>query len=272
MELARLTAAGLLVALAAGCAGGGAPGIVSQAAIGENACGPAAVLNALLWGRPELRAVAARLPGETAEQKVLALIERYGRRPSEAYGPPRTRYADASGVTWVDLTALVNDLLAEHGIAPLRGRYLDRSAGEALEDHVRRVHRALQGSLRRGVPALLSLRSFAPTRRSGGEGYEWSGLMGHWVTVVSVQEEVAENEKGFRFTYLDPATGKAEHGYVFCDEARNFTAAKGDAERWEWKGDRPFLLVTAPSLRLLTQSQSWHVRTIVTVNYAVYAD
>ena len=36
----------------------------------------------------------------------------------------------------------------------------------------------------------------------------------------------------------------------------------------EWISDRPFLLVTAPSLRLGTQAQPWHLRTIIILNFA----
>ena len=89
--------------------------------------------------------------------------------------------------------------------------------------------------------------------------------------MTAVPERIDDGEKGFRFTYADSFTGRLETGYAHVDEARNFTAAKGDEKRWEWLTDRPFLLVTAPTLRLSTQKQPWQLRTIITINYAVYA-
>ncbi len=83
---------------------------------------------------------------------------------------------------------------------------------------------------------------------------------------------LAVNEMGFRFGYADSATGRIDYGYAYVDEARDFIAAKGNAEKWEWLHDRPFLLVTAPSLRLRTQTVPWSARTIIILNYAIYRD
>jgi hypothetical protein len=90
------------------------------------------------------------------------------------------------------------------------------------------------------------------------------------VTVVEVPASLPENEKGFRFGFADPYTGRVEYGYVHAEEARNFTAARGNAEVWEWVTDRPFPLVTAPSLRLKTQDAPWFARTLITLNHAVF--
>ena len=120
------------------------------------------------------------------------------------------------------------------------------------------------------MPVITSFRSFAPSWNEKKKEWEWEGLFQHFVAVVSVQETLAEGEKGFSFAYADSHTGRLEHGYANIDEARNFTAAKGNTERWVWRTDRPFLLVTAPSLRLKTQEQPWYVRTIITLNYGVF--
>jgi hypothetical protein len=134
---------------------------------------------------------------------------------------------------------------------------------EPLEAHLRRIHGLLGGSIRRGVPVVTSIRSFAPRPPAAGGEPVWTGLDGHYVTVTAVQERIDDGEKGFRFTYADSFTGKLETGYAWVDEARNFTAAKGDAKRWEW--------VTAPSMRLSTQKQPWHARTIIILNFAITA-
>jgi hypothetical protein len=52
----------------------------------------------------------------------------------------------------------------------------------------------------------------------------------------------------------------------------DFTAAKGNAEKWEWLTDRPFLCIVAPSLRLQTQTTPWSSRTVIILNYAIYRE
>lgn len=251
------------------CAGQNAPPLVKQARLGENACGPCAVVNALLHAAGPYRGIMGTIEGESPHAKAEDLIRRFSSTPSEAYDGEMA-YAPERGITWVDLAVCLNTLLAGRGIPPLENSFLDRHKDEALDEHVRRIHHLLAESIRKGMPVVTSIRSFAPKQRDDGK-HEWAGLHGHYITILSVQERVADGEMGFRFTYSDSFTGKIETGYAFADKARNFTAAKGDGKQWEWVPDRPFLLITAPTLRLGTQKQPWHLRTIITLNHAVYA-
>lgn len=255
-------------AVAAGEAERNPPPVVSQTTLGENACGPCAVVNALLRTQAPYRKVLDSLPGEKPLDKAQELIRWFSQRPSDAY-PGEKAYQPERGITWVDMTASFNELLRSQNVPLLEGTYLDRKRDEDLSVHLERVHALLATSIRKGVPVVISVRSFAPVQEKGE--YVWSGFTGHYVTVTAVQERIDDEEKGFRFSYTDSFTGKVETGYAHIDEARNFSAAKGDAKRWEWLPNRPFLLVTAPSLRLSTQNQPWHLRTIIILNYAVYA-
>lgn len=243
--------------------------VVSQAPLGENACGPCATVNALLRAQAPYRKPLDSLTGDKPVEKAQELIRRFSQRPSTAY-PGEKAYQPERGITWVDLTASLNAWFGEQHLPQMEGAYIDRKPDEDLGAHMRRIHSLLAASIRKGVPVIVSVRSFAPEPKEDGN-HVWKGLDGHYITVTAVQERLADDEKGFRFTYADSFTGKLETGYAHVDEARNFTAAKGDARRWEWLADRPFLLVTAPSLRLGTQKQPWHLRTLIILNYAVYA-
>ncbi len=234
-----------------------------------NACGPCAVVNALLRAKAPYRNALEPLGGDTPSDKARNLIGRFSKTPSQAYDGEMA-YKPERGITWVDMTACFNALLKERQAPSLKGSYLDRHRDESLGNHLRRIHGILAVSIRKGMPVVTSVRSFAPKPKEDGE-HVWSGLNGHYVTITTVQERMDKDEKGFRFTYADPFTGRLDTGYAHVDEARNFTAAKGDEKRWNWVSDRPFLLVTAPSLRLSTQKQPWHLRTIIILNYAVYA-
>ncbi len=267
-SLGFLAAAGLLSSPAAPPPQDDPP-VVAQETLGENACGPCAAVNALLRARAPWRDALKALEGETPLDKAGDLLKRFSRSPSEAY-PGEMAYDPKRGITWRDLEACFNAFLRERQAPPLKGDYLDRRSDESLDGHLRRVHDLLAASIRKGVPVVTSVRSFAPRLNDGGE-YVWTGLNGHYVTVTAVQERIDDGEKGFRFTYADSFTGRIEKGYAHVDEARNFTAAKGDSKRWEWRTDRPFLVVTAPSMRLSTQKQPWYLRTIIILNFAVYA-
>ncbi len=242
--------------------------IVGQAKVGEFACGPCAIYNTLVCGDPKLCAVAAELPGDDAFAKIRYLIDKYGLKPSEEYGGKKPRYDDKSGVTWHDLRHFVNDVLRDHQVPPVEGRYLDRDKGETPLEQLRRVHALLRESLAAGFPPILAVRSFYAKQEK--DTFLWNGLCGHWVTVVDLPRSIPDREKGFRFGFADPGSGRVEYGYAYAEVVRDFTAAKGNAERWEWISGRPFLLLTAPALPLYTQKAPWHSRTIVTLNYAVY--
>jgi hypothetical protein len=269
MNITVARALALLMLFAAACLGEPQqkPPVLNQKHIGESACGPCSVINALAWGDQALRRRLAELPGDTLQAKVQGIIDTFGPKPSVAY-EGKSRYRAADGMTWLDVPPFFNDALQGSGKS-VTGAYMDRGAGESLDAHLRRVHGRLKRSIDAGVPVVTSLRSFAPKFNEQDEKYLWEGLHGHWVTIVAVSDEPADNQKGFTFKYADPGTGRVEHGYLWYDEARNFTAARGDAQKWEWLPNRPFLLVTAPSLRLNTQRQPWHLRTIVTLNYVV---
>jgi hypothetical protein len=243
--------------------------IVGQAKIGNMACGPCALYNCLNWGDAKLQQVADRLPGEDAAAKVRGLIKEYGTRSSEAYGEPETRYTDKRGITWVDMRHFADDVLRAHRAGGVGGSYLDRRQREQPAEQAHRVHRILRQSLDAGFPPLIAFRSFVAKQASKDKEFLWEGLLGHWVTLVELPAKLADNEKGFRFGYVDPDTGKLEYGYAHAEEARNFTAAKGDMKKSEWVSNRPFLLVTAPSLRLKTQEAPWFARTTIVLNYAV---
>src|SRR5688572_10972471 len=61
------------------------PAVVKQEAIGDMACAPCAVLNMVVSGSDNVRACGSALPGDTPEQRVRALIDTHGSKPSTTY-------------------------------------------------------------------------------------------------------------------------------------------------------------------------------------------
>lgn len=249
--------------------------VVRQEKIGDMACGPCAVCNMIAWGSQDLRQCGATLPGETPDQRASALIEKYGSRASMTYLKGRNRYTAEHGIVAEDLCGFINDFLGEHGTVRVQGDYLDRTKDEPPGDHLRRVHSLLSKSLKDGVPPIVDLRSFVA--RPAGWDYKWEGLMGHFVAVIGIDPAIEEGESGFRFRYADSYTGLIETAHVHVERARNFSATRAFSvspdgmEQWEWITDYPYLVVTSPSLRLLTQKEPWHARTMIVLRYAVVA-
>ena len=209
--------------------------------------------------------------GETAAAKAREIIKRYGQRQSPTDRDGRAVFRK-DGVGWQDMTRLANWVRKDRGLPKLSGGYLDRKKNEDLGAHLARVHGLLKTSLDSGVKPIVSFRAFAPKFYEENDLWIWDPLAGHFVTLLEIQEEIAEGEKGFRFRYADSGTGKIETGYIYLSEARNFVAIKGGRRDWKWVDQRPFLLVQAPSLRLRTQEQDWFLRVTITLNHAVYFD
>jgi hypothetical protein len=241
--------------------------IVRQDAIGAYSCGFCALYHSLAWGGKELAAAATKLAGKSDADKVEQLIARYGAKPSEAYGAKRARYVASSGITWSDLGVATGELFADAGLGKVVSGYLDRQQDELHPAQARRIHRLLADSLAAGMPPLLSIRSFSVREVDGKK--QWQSVLGHWVTVVDVQPELGDGEQGFRLGFVDSETGRLQWGYAFADDTRWFKAVKGDAEKWEWLADSPFLVLAAPKPGLATGDEPWSTRTVVTLNYAI---
>lgn len=244
---------------------------VDQHTVGSKACGPASVLNALIFGNRRFRAACKKIEGKSPGEKLAALIEKWGETRSGDYGKGN-RWRSGGGVSPHDLRDMINDALGARGAERLTGRFLDRTPGEDPGKYVKRVHASFRRSLEKGVPVIVSLRSFAPDRTGKNESIVWNGLGGHYVLLYKVPESLEAAERGFSFEYLDPNGPKIGTGYIYFEGLRNFTAAKGNSEKWIWLKDSPFLLVNAPSLNTLKlQKQKWYWRTIVTLNHAIGA-
>jgi len=218
----------------------------------------------------------------TAPEAIGPLYWRSSTEQTDAAKPPplvprSVGWLILDGIAWEDLAHLTQDLHRDLGLTqPILGRYLNRHEGESDQDHLLRVHRLLTQSLNSGLPPIISFRSFVAHRNSSGRtgadgnkaSHYWEGLMGHFVTIVRV-DAMEEGELGFRFRFADSTTGKLATGYAFLETGQKFAAVRGSGPRSEWLKGRPFLLVSAPSIRLKTEGRVWHERTIITLNHAV---
>lgn len=250
--------------------------VVAQTKIGDKACGPCSVLNALKWGGRHERSAVKELPGGNDLDRVRELISNYGAVPSEV-NKNRPRYREKGGMTYQELLAMTQDVLADAGLKPVTGAFFDRQENDAPKAHLRRVYDQLRTSLDAGFPPMVIIRSFAPGKpekpKKDGDGFVWNGLYGHWVAVVGLPDELPEGAFGFTVQLADSWTGQVQEGYVYEEQFRNFTAAKGDDLKWEWpKTPRPFLLITLPGLSLGMADTPWYLRGHLTFNYGIFRE
>lgn len=244
--------------------------IVDQRSINEFACGPCCIVNSITHSEPGAGLTVQHLDGESGAEKARFIIDRYGSRASASHDDSVRINGRFTGMSPEDLVLTFNEILDDGGCEMnVAGAFLNRRPDESIQGNLTRVHSLIRGALDAGLPPLFSVRAFVARQKEGDSAPLWHALTTHYVVIDSVQDELRPNESAFSFQYLDSFTGQRELGYIYAEEARNFTAAMGDAEHWEWLNNRPFPLVLSPSLRLKTQEQEFQARTIITANFLV---
>lgn len=243
--------------------------VLDQMAVSKIGCGPTAILHSLRFGNDARRAAFDAVPGDGAE-KIKLIMDVHARKPSGEYQKGERLRGD--GIACRDLTDMMNEVLAEAKLPAVEGIFLNREKHETPEALLRRVHGRMARSLEAGVPVIVSLRTFAaqPDRKKA-DGYSWHGLHGHYIVVTRIPRELSEFDRGFPFTYLNSDPGKMESGYIYAETVRGFCAIRGNDEDFEWLEDSPFLLITAPKLKMKTQNQPWWARTTITLNFGLFA-
>ena len=254
-------------------------GVIGQTRVGEAACGPCALANALTHGDPGGRRAFQQLSAGSPEGRVETLIALYGTKSSETYGPRRMRYSADAGLTAEDMPHLANEVLEAHGLPPARGDWLDSPGNEEEHAHLRRIHDLFTTSLARGLPPVVEIRAFSAdtTTRGTMNSMSWVNLYAHWLALVSVEPvTLPPRASGFFCRFADSYTGRIIPGFASAELYRPFNATKGfslkpdGTKDWHWLTGHPYLLLDVPDLPLTIQSRPWHERTFVAMTYAVH--
>jgi formylglycine-generating enzyme required for sulfatase activity len=242
--------------------------VVSQAAIGEHASGPCALLNALKFGGNAERAATAKIPGEDDLARVRTLIATYGSKASLIF-PDRKRFEADRGCDDHELLEIALDASRSLGLKPVSGTWFDRAKDESSADLVRRIHGLLRRSLEDGFPPIVLMGSYTPaSERSNPDAWSWSRAGEHWASVVSLPEKLEPGALGFAFRFADSSSGKVREGYFYA-LPRSFSGRKGDDRVGHWMANRPFLMAVTPSLSLDLQKTPWFLRTEIALEYGI---
>ncbi len=236
------------------------------------ACGPTAILNSLRFATGDERDIFPTLVGSDDATRLRYLLDRWfiGRASSVAVGVKRF---DTHGCYVEDLAEGFNELLSEKKQPVAKSGFLDRRNEEENDrDFLERIHGRFADSLRRGLPPIVSLRSFVARKHYGeSDTSRWGIARHHFVVLTSVPEKLPENDLGFRFEYIDPNGGKTGSAYAYAEQHLAYRAFKGSNGIGEWLRGTPFLLVVAPGIESLQpRNADWPDRVIITLNHAIY--
>ncbi len=235
-----------------------------------NGCGPTALANCLKFGPPPFLETWDGLVGGDDSTRLRFLIDRwFAGRQSGVY--PGKKRLSFDGTLEEDLAAAAAEIATDHRLDRMRGDFLDRRAGEKSPAFLARVHGAISDSIRRGVPPLLSLKTFVARRiERMDHQVAWEAAAHHWVVVTGVRRELRPADLGFSIDLIDPDGGHLTSAYLFAENRLNFRALKGTEERGQWLDGRPFLLVQAPGVLALRPDEAqWRDRIIVTANFLI---
>jgi hypothetical protein len=245
--------------------------VISQSDIGDCACGPCAVFNAFQFGDPALNNLAKALPGDVPADKVRALIQRYGGKPS-VVTRSQPRFLADGGMWEDDLVPFINDCLKADGDAPVRGERLTLQGNETGNTCMRRVYDELSHSLSAGFPPIINLQAY--TEHKSFFHHYWKWMDGHFVTVVSVQKALPKDASKFSMWVADSQSGRVLQVSVYSDQNRQAPSLAGSQTQRSGKApvqlahDYPWLTIESPKLEGILKGRGTNsTQTICVIGY-----
>lgn len=248
--------------------------VISQTDIGDCACGPCAVFNAFQFGDPALNNLAAALPGDAPADKIRALIQQYGGKPS-VVTRSQPRYLAQGGMWEDDLVPFINDCLKAGGASPVRGDRLALQGNETADDCLRRLYSELNHSLRAGFPPVINLQAY--TEHKTFFHHYWKWMDGHFVTVIAVQNTLPRDASKFYMWVADSESGRILQVFVYADQNRQSALLAGSPAQRSGKApvqmarDHPWLTIQSPKLEGILEGQAASSgQTICVIGYVAH--
>ena len=186
---------------------------VNQLATDGNACGPACLLDAFRSGGEKWQKSIAKVQGDNDHEILKKIIRLYGKKGSRL-DPKKARWNGRYGVNAVDLADMANELRSEAWMSKVTQEIFFKSPRENSPDLLKRVHKKLARSLKKGLPPIIRVRRVAFRSSPGSIQKNWLNLKSHFLVITGLPTKIPKNAKSFTVTYHDPWGGKKLQGRV----------------------------------------------------------
>lgn len=193
---------------------------VNQLRTDGNACGPACLLDAFRSGSAKWQKSIGKIEGESDTAQVKKIIFQYASRGSRL-DPKKTRWNRRSGISGLDLVDIANEIRSERWMGTVKQEIFFKSPRESDADLLRRVHKDLSSSLKKGLPPILSVRRVAWRAPMGTDTKSWLTLKRHYLVLTGLPATLPRKATSFPVTYHDPWGGKRYQGTVRLPDARS---------------------------------------------------
>jgi len=186
---------------------------INQLRTSGNACGPACLLDAFQSGSEKWQQSAAVITGKTQRERLIKIIKGQGAKASKV-NPKRRRWDQRGGVNAEDLVAMANEMRTRPWMGTVKQNLFFKGSRESDSKLLRRAHRDLKKSLKKGLPPILSIRRVALRQPPGSAVPSWLTLKRHYIVLTGLPKSLDRNATSFPVSYRDPWGGYSYSGTV----------------------------------------------------------
>jgi hypothetical protein len=193
---------------------------VNQLRTDGNACGPACLLDSFRSGKEKWRASIAKIEGNTDTDKLKKIIRVYGKIGSRL-DRTKARWNGRYGVNATDLADMANEMRSERWMGTVKQEVFFRTSRETEPDLLKRVHKHLASSLKKGLPPIVRVRRVAFRAPQGSATKSWLSVKSHYLVLTGLPAKLPKGASSFLVTYHDPWGGKKLQGTIHVPDARS---------------------------------------------------
>ena len=197
-----------------------------------NACGPASLLNAFQYGDEKWQKAFNTVPGENSNSRIRYVVSAWGDKPSKHIKGVK-RWNIKQGINLLDLTDMANEMRAPHLLPKVKNEVFALQNDESKAQLLKRSHRLLAKSLKKGLPPIISIRRYAYRYDEAVGEKSWWPIRAHFVVIIELPKKLPKDAQSFKIRYVDPYGGYTRSGSI--------SAATGDFE------ESPFLIANFPN-------------------------
>ena len=116
---------------------------------------------------------------------------------------------------------MANEMRSERWMSTVKQEIFFKTGREDAPDLLKRVHKSLSSSLKKGLPPILRIRRVAWRAPKGSGTKSWLTLKRHYLVLTGLPAKLPRKATSFAVTYHDPWGGKRLQGTVRISDARS---------------------------------------------------